>query len=109
MDEKKESKIEEAYNNVGDAKHYDSERINTIIKMEAIWGTAALMYYCEINAFKYRERAGKKKTQSLEQEILKAEWYERAAAYFFAKIEADEATSGVDDNFPKKMNLPWNE
>ena len=102
--------IEDAYDTQGNAKHYDDERLNTIVKMEAIWGTQAIVLHCEITAFKYRERAGKKKGQSLEQEILKANWYENAAKFFFEKSKGPDAVFGIDrtDYAPlKKHGLPW--
>ena len=62
----------EMYDKKGNAKHYDSDRINDIVKMERIWGTYEVMIWCEITSFKYRMRIGKKVGQSLEQELLKA-------------------------------------
>lgn len=93
-----------SYNEKGDATHYDSERLNTIIKMERIWGTEAIMTHCEITAFKYRERLGKKEGQPMELDLLKAQWYEQAAKYFFAKITNGEAVPGLEI---KRYGLPW--
>jgi len=45
-----------------------------------IWGPAAFIAYCEINAFKYRMRAGRKPNNPIEQDILKAQWYEDKAS-----------------------------
>ena len=52
----------------------------------AIWGPEAYITYCEINAFKYRMRMGKKPGQPHEQDLNKALWYERKAAELRAKI-----------------------
>ena len=41
--------------------------------MECIWGKEAVILFCEINAFKYRMRAGHK--NDAEQDIMKEQWY----------------------------------
>lgn len=102
---KKEKKLK-VYNEDGDANHYNSNRINEINKMEQIWGTQGVMIFCEINAFKYKSRIGKKPGQSLEQEITKIEWYEKAAAYYFEKMsDPNRCISGI--SYFKKIDLPW--
>lgn len=98
------SKIDEQYNASGDAKHYEQTRLQAIVKFERTYGTLAVMTFCEINADKYRERIGKKPGQSVEQEVLKIEWYEKAAQYFFAKLGTENEI--VIDN-RKAMLLPW--
>lgn len=55
--------------------HYKKKPVETIEKMVRIWGARRVAEYCEINAFKYRERAGLKGTDPLE-DINKALWYE---------------------------------
>lgn len=94
------------YNEKGDAKHYDQDRINTIIKMERIWGTEAIMYHCEITAFKYRERLGKKLDHPIELDLLKAEWYEKAAAYYYDKLHNGNPIIILSGG--SKEPLPWN-
>lgn len=98
------SKIEKFYDKNGNAAHYDTDRLNSIIKIERIWGTAATMLFCEITAFKYKERVGKKDTDSIEQELLKANWYENAAKYYFNKIGTDKEIEGLNHH---KYGLPW--
>jgi len=44
-----------------------------------IWGKEAFIHFCELNAFKYRMRAGKKEGQTIVEEMEKAAWYERKA------------------------------
>ena len=77
---------QEMYDDKGNAKHYDTDRINDIVKMERIWGTKHTMIWCEITAFKYRMRIGKKVGQSMEQEIIKTSWYERMALHLKTKL-----------------------
>lgn len=111
--------LDKAYNEKGDAAHYDTERINTIRSFEKIYGTLAVMYFCEINALKYRMRVGKKEGNSVDQELVKAEWYEKAAAYYFNKLihKEDQVETGIDELSihaegmmsctPVRHNLPW--
>ena len=99
------AKIDKAYNKDGDAKHYDSERINVMVHMEKIWGTMATMIFCEMNAFKYRSRIGKKEGQSPEQELLKIHWYEQAAKFYQNKMINGEDIPGL--NPLVKHSLPW--
>ena len=102
-------KIEKNYDAKGNASHYNSERINAIHIFERTFGTLAVMHFCEINALKYRLRIGKKKNQSLEQEVLKAEWYENAAAYYYKKLHNNNIP-GVDNQITvdiKDHRLPW--
>jgi hypothetical protein len=56
--------------------HYKNKPIETIEKMRRIWGDEMTSIYCDMTAFKYRERIGDKPGQPLEQEIKKIKWYE---------------------------------
>jgi len=103
-EENEKSKIEKFYDSKGNASHYSATRLNGIIKYERNYGTLAVMTFCEITADRYRTRIGKKDNQSLEQEVLKIGWYERAAQYYFEKLGTDDEI--VIDN-RKKFNLPW--
>jgi len=59
--------------------HYKGSSKETIEMMEDIWGTEALIAHCEITAFKYRVRLGKKPDQPIERDLEKAFWYENKA------------------------------
>ena len=59
--------------------HYKQGSKEVIEMMEAIWGKESLGVYCEMNAFKYRMRAGLKPEQSVERDLEKAKWYEQKA------------------------------
>lgn len=98
------SNIEKFYDNNGNASHYSANRLNSIIKFERIYGTLGVMIFCEITADRYRERLGKKDTQTLEQECLKISWYENAAKYYFSKLGTENEV--IIDNY-KKLDLPW--
>ena len=84
------------YDEKGNAAHYNTERVNSIRVWEKAYGTLAVMYFCELNSKKYRDRMGKKPGQSIERELKKAEWYERAAKYYREKILAGKADIGLD-------------
>lgn len=98
------NKIEKFYDSKGNATHYAENRLNAINKYERVYGTLAVMTFCEITADRYRERIGKKDNQSLEQEVLKISWYENAARFYYNKIGTDQEI--IVDN-KVKSGLPW--
>lgn len=60
--------------------HYNvAGRKECIVEMEEIYGTEAVIHFCELNAYKYRYRAGLKAGNSLIQDELKAQYYEEYA------------------------------
>lgn len=94
--------IHKNYAENGDAKHYAENRLQAIIKYERIYGTLGVMIFCEITADKYRERLGKK--DAIEQELIKINWYEQAAKYYFAKLGTPDEII-IDNRVPEP--LPW--
>ena len=72
---------EKQYDEQGNGKHYNDRRegFNTWDMIVKIWGKEAAMTHSEISAFEYRMRMGKKPNQPLDQELLKARWYEKKA------------------------------
>lgn len=67
------------YEMVNHPSHYNSSSIETIEKMRRIWGDDATALWCEMTAFKYRDRVGNKPDNSIEQEVGKIKWYESKA------------------------------
>jgi hypothetical protein len=57
-------------------KHYQSNTIEVWEMMLKIWGKEKFIAFCEMNAFKYRMRAGLKPDQPIERDLEKAKWYE---------------------------------
>jgi thymidylate synthase len=98
------NKIEKYYDKKGNASHYKANRIDAINKYERVYGTLAVMNFCEITAERYKERIGKKDNQTPEQELLKISWYEKAANFYFNRLNtADEI---IIDNTIKHL-APW--
>ena len=62
--------------NVDHPEHYQGSH-ECIDLMREIYGDEAVRHFCICNAYKYRFRAGKKRGESAEQDLAKAEWYER--------------------------------
>jgi hypothetical protein len=60
--------------------HYKSNNIEVWEMMLRIWGVEKFIAFCEMNAFKYRMRAGKKVSEQMEHDMLKAQWYEAKIA-----------------------------
>ena len=56
--------------------HYKSESGEVWEKMIKAYGLEKFLAFCELNAFKYRMRAGKKHDRITE-DIQKAIWYEK--------------------------------
>lgn len=67
-------------------KHYRNG-IETIEKMRKIWGDEAVAIFCEINAFKYRERMFLKGDP--EEDFQKEQWYLRKAEELRNNINPD--------------------
>lgn len=60
---------------VNHPKHYNQYPIEVIDMMIAIWGVDAVISWCEITAYKYRMRLGKKPENPIEQDLAKEQWY----------------------------------
>lgn len=60
------------YDTVDNPYHYTSGGIECIDAMEAAYGTEAVMYFCQCNAFKYLWRFQKKNKI---EDLHKIKWY----------------------------------
>lgn len=80
--------------------HYTRYTVEVIDMMVAIWGPEKVADYCEINAFKYRMRAGKKGEAAVDME--KEEWYLRKSKELRAKSKETEGNEGTGET---KENL----
>ena len=96
------AKVSSQLSNAGDAEYYLRKRIETLRKAEQVYGTAAAMYFCEINADKYRDRIGEKDGQPIEQELIKIRWYDAAAKHYFDKLQGGEGVEGIDSKGVKR-------
>ena len=56
--------------------HYNSNSMEVWEMMLKIWGKEKFIAFCEMNAFKYRMRAGLKQDQPIKRDLDKAKWYE---------------------------------
>ena len=59
--------------NVNHPSHYTQYPVEVIEMMVRIWGKEKVATFCEINAFKYRMRAGHK--DNVGQDLAKEAWY----------------------------------
>lgn len=64
---------------VNSPAHYNSFEKETWEMMIDIWGEEKFVAFCEMNAFKYRMRAGTKPNESIARDIQKADWYLKKA------------------------------
>ena len=56
-------------------KHYQYLDKEVIDMMLAIWGKQAVKNYCEITAFKYRMREGRKPNETPKDDYKKENWF----------------------------------
>lgn len=63
------------YEHVNSPNHYNNYSVEVIDMMEKIYGTDAVILFCELNAFKYRMRMGTKPDQPIHRDIEKEKWY----------------------------------
>ena len=63
---------------VNHPSHYNHGGMETIDKMIKLYGIEKVKVFCELNAFKYRDRAGYKGSSdsAIARDIHKAIWYE---------------------------------
>ena len=63
---------------VNHPSHYNHGGMETIDKMIKLYGIEKVKAFCELNAFKYRDRAGYKESSNsgITRDIRKALWYE---------------------------------
>lgn len=67
-------------------KHYTKEgRKECIVEMEEKFGVKAVYWFCKLNAYKYRYRAGSKDGNTAEQDEAKALWYDKKAEEMLLK------------------------
>lgn len=71
-------------NNPIHPQHYQSYSLETIDMMEKIWGAEKTAIFCELNAFKYRQRLGNK--DDFEQDLKKEKYYLDKAKELRAKL-----------------------
>ena len=72
--------------NVNHPSHYQQEgRKECIVEMEEKFGVKAVYWFCKLNAYKYRYRAGNKDGNSAEQDEAKAKWYDKKAEEMLEK------------------------
>ena len=57
--------------------HYKKLNKEVWQMMVDIWGVEAFKLHCQMCAFKYRMRLGDKPNQPIDQDLQKAQWYEK--------------------------------
>jgi hypothetical protein len=75
---KKSVNLNTAYDYINPS-HYKLGTMETFDMMVLIWGKEKAIAHCEMTAFKYRMRAGKKPDQPIERDMEKAKWYDNKA------------------------------
>jgi hypothetical protein len=57
------------------------------------FGVEATAVFCELNAYKYRDRMGKKPNEDVQREQSKAEWYEAKAKELREQLRDENKSS----------------
>lgn len=93
--------------NVDHPKYYVKEgRKEAIVEMEEQFGTLAVFWFCKLNAYKYRYRAGCKDGNSAEQDEAKALWYDAKADEMMEKYNDEFICRAIDEKFRRHENVP---
>lgn len=88
--------------NVNHPSHYNQEgKKECIVAMREEFGDFAAYWFCKLNAYKYRYRAGSKPGNSAELDLAKATWYED---YATKTLLPTIIKSGADE-LHKAMNV----
>jgi hypothetical protein len=77
--------------NYTDPNHYRRYPVEVIDQMERVFGTKALVIFCQLNAFKYRSRMGTKPGQPFERDLEKEDWYLTKAEELRLKLSTGKA------------------
>lgn len=72
-------KTDQSYDYVNPEHYKQDDGKQTWERMVDEFGLEATATFCELNAYKYRERMGKKPNEDIEREESKAKWYEDKA------------------------------
>lgn len=93
--------------NVNHPKHYQKEgHRECILEMEEQFGVLAVFWFCKLNAYKYRYRAGCKDGNSAEQDEAKALWYDAKADEMQEKYSDQFICRVIDEKFRRHVNVP---
>jgi hypothetical protein len=72
--------MEKSYEYVNHPNHYNEFSKETWEMMIDVWGLDNFLIFCEMNAFKYKMRAGSKLGETADKDVMKANWYLNKAA-----------------------------
>ena len=72
-------------------QHYQKYSVEVIEMMVRIFGREKVADYCEITAFKYRQRMGTKPNNPIEQDLKKEKWYLNKAKQLRDEIERENS------------------
>lgn len=70
---------EKKYDYINPSHYVQEDGRQTWERMLDMWTTEQVALWCEMTAFKYKERIGKKPNESSDREMKKIQWYENKA------------------------------
>lgn len=83
------SKVDD-YDYVNPQHYVQEDGRQTWERMVDKFGLEKTAIFCELNAYKYKERIGKKPNESTEREQKKIDWYERKAEELYLMLEEEK-------------------
>jgi hypothetical protein len=91
---------------VNHPKHYNIDgRKECIVEMEEKFGAEAVYWFCVLNAYKYRYRKGLKESNTEEQDMKKAQWYDSKAHEMFEKMFNQSSVNDMCLSYEEKRQL----
>lgn len=91
--------------NVVDPAHYQSGEVETIDRMRILYGDSSFLSYCEINIFKYTDRAPHKGKEK--EDLGKAEFYRKMVKHVAKPSENPDPREARQGWKSKWVNGVW--
>jgi len=86
-------KSKDSYDYVNPDHYKQDDGKQTWERMIDEFGVEATAVFCELNAYKYRDRMGKKPNEDVQREQSKAEWYEAKAKELREQLRDENKSS----------------
>ena len=96
-----------SYEEDGTAHHYQTELIETIEKIERVYGTLSCILFCEMNKMRYRDRLGNKEGESPERDLIKIQWYDKKSKELQNKSSIEDIIC-VPNSLKRKLGQNFN-
>ena len=83
------------YDYVNPQHYVQADGKQTWERMIDIYGVEKTAIFCELNAFKYKDRMGKKPNEGVDREQGKIDWYEAKAKELYLRLKREKNTENI--------------